>query len=330
MIDFELLMKPITPEQPCGADLGQGLRDLEPEVGVAIDNAKKNNDPAQWIDAVNKCERVLGNRSKDLRLVSDIIRGRTVVHGFEGLRDGLMLASNYLTDYWDHIHPRPDEDGYENTLRFLIQLDSEGFTTRINLCPLFESPAQGTYRLWDYLEASSSNGPPGLMEQIQAALAEMSDEKLLDRYQVILEIKKILETIRSTVFDKTGAMLLTFTKVESSIDEAINALMHLARARLEPKQPAADEAASESQSGNGESSAPKSAGSLRTREDAFAALLKVAEFFERTEPQSVLPAQIRRIVEWGKLSPDKLYSELIEDKSVRDKMFRLVGIRAPE
>src|SRR5262249_9714395 len=57
--------------------------------------------------------------------------------------------------------------------------------------------------------------------------------------------------------------------------------------------------------------APGQSGSLRTREDAFQLLAMAAEFFERTEPQSLLPAQIRKAIRWGRLTPDQYFKELI-------------------
>jgi type VI secretion system protein ImpA len=69
---------------------------------------------------------------------------------------------------------------------------------------------------------------------------------------------------------------------------------------------------------------------LSTRDDAFRILLSVADFFERSEPQSLLPAQIRRVVRWGRMSPQELFAEVVEDSSALEHMFKLVGIPRPE
>jgi type VI secretion system protein ImpA len=68
---------------------------------------------------------------------------------------------------------------------------------------------------------------------------------------------------------------------------------------------------------------------LSTRDDAFRILMSVADFFERTEPQSLMPAQLRRVVEWGKLSPQELFARVIEDDSALQQMYKLVGIQRP-
>ena len=89
-------------------------------------------------------------------------------------------------------------------------------------------------------------------------------------------------------------------------------------------------------SGNGASGAVSFDGGrsggypLSTRDDAFRILLAVADFFERTEPQSLLPAQIRRVVRWGRLTPQELFAELLEDAGALEQMCKLVGIQRPQ
>ena len=65
---------------------------------------------------------------------------------------------------------------------------------------------------------------------------------------------------------------------------------------------------------------------LRTRQDAFDVLNKVATFFERTEPQSLIPAQLRKVVRLGKLSPADFFSEILDNSDVRDQLFKIYGL----
>jgi type VI secretion system protein ImpA len=64
----------------------------------------------------------------------------------------------------------------------------------------------------------------------------------------------------------------------------------------------------------------------RDRNDAFRQLEVIATFFERTEPQSLLPAQIRRVIRQGQLTPREFFEELIEDPAARDKLFKTLGL----
>ena len=64
---------------------------------------------------------------------------------------------------------------------------------------------------------------------------------------------------------------------------------------------------------------------LRDREDAFRTLLKVAEFFRRTEPHTVLSYTLEQLVRWGRMPLPELLVELIPEDSVR--LDRLEGGR---
>ncbi len=66
---------------------------------------------------------------------------------------------------------------------------------------------------------------------------------------------------------------------------------------------------------------------VRTREDAFRELLKLADFFRRTEPQAVLSFALEQVVRWGRLSLPELMMELIPDEAPRKNLFKQVGIR---
>ena len=69
---------------------------------------------------------------------------------------------------------------------------------------------------------------------------------------------------------------------------------------------------------------------VQTREEAFRALLQVAEFFKRTEPHSPVSYALEQAVRWGRMPLPDLLTELLPEDSARDQLFKLVGIRLPE
>jgi type VI secretion system protein ImpA len=71
-------------------------------------------------------------------------------------------------------------------------------------------------------------------------------------------------------------------------------------------------------------------GKIQTRDDAFRALLMVADFFQRTEPHSPVSYALRQAVRWGQMPLPELLTELIPDATVRDGLFRHVGIKVEE
>jgi type VI secretion system protein ImpA len=102
------------------------------------------------------------------------------------------------------------------------------------------------------------------------------------------------------------------------------------------KLPAAEGAAVE---GNGEAAATgggaagadgaPGAGPLRNREDALDLLLKVADFFHRTEPHTPISFALEQAVRWGRMSLPDLLTDLIEDEGSRRALFHRVGIPMP-
>ena len=66
--------------------------------------------------------------------------------------------------------------------------------------------------------------------------------------------------------------------------------------------------------------------SISNRDEAFRTLLKVSEFFRRTEPHSPISYNLEQAVKWGRMSLPELLSELIPDERARDEFFKLAGI----
>ena len=62
------------------------------------------------------------------------------------------------------------------------------------------------------------------------------------------------------------------------------------------------------------------------QEEALDVLEKVAAWFERNEPQSILISEIRKVKRRALMTPEQLYKDLIEDSTVREQLFRDVGI----
>ena len=70
-------------------------------------------------------------------------------------------------------------------------------------------------------------------------------------------------------------------------------------------------------------------GSPVGREEAFRQLEKIAAYFERHDPHSLLATQIRNVVRLGRLPLPDYYKELISDGSALQTLFKFVGIESP-
>ena len=100
MLAIDLLLTPITPDNPCGADLA-----FAPEVDE-IARARLADDPSleqgAWVTALKeadwkfvgkRCAALLETRSKDLQLAAWLAEASTRTGGMRGLADGLGLVA---------------------------------------------------------------------------------------------------------------------------------------------------------------------------------------------------------------------------------------------
>ncbi|UAN00576.1 MULTISPECIES: type VI secretion system protein TssA [Achromobacter] len=117
MTDINALLQPIPGDAPCGVDLV-----FSPEFD-AIREARRHDDPqldqgdwvidlkeADWPEVTRICTTVLRDRSKDIRIASWLAESWAKTRGFAGLRDGYLLIDGLCRNYWDGLHPVP-EDG---------------------------------------------------------------------------------------------------------------------------------------------------------------------------------------------------------------------------
>ena len=117
MTDINALLLPIPGDAPCGVDLV-----FSPEFD-AIREARRHDDPqldqgdwvidlkeADWPEVARICSEALRNRSKDIRIASWLAEAWAKTRGFAGLRDGYLLIDGLCRDYWEGLHPVP-EDG---------------------------------------------------------------------------------------------------------------------------------------------------------------------------------------------------------------------------
>ncbi len=123
------------------------------------------------------------------------------------------------------------------------------------------------------------------------------------------------------------------SRIAEVLEKCLSTVTTISRDKLRahPTQQAGSDSPTEGQDGtaSGGGQTTVGGGQLRNRDDAFRVLLEVADFFERIEPQSLLPPQLRKVVKLAKLPPREYLQELIENSEVLDQLFKSVGIPKP-
>jgi type VI secretion system protein ImpA len=297
---------------------------------------------------VSKGEEILTEWSKDLEIAAYLIEAYCRLDGFAGVARGFRIARELIANFWEHLYPQADEDGVvTRVLPFLWLNGSEnegsliGPLTRI---PLTEGSSIGPFALWQYrqaMELAGTTDPAGRQDRINqgAATRDQIERACNETSSPFKFFPKLIADIEDCQREfKELDRLLTekcghehappTSQITTTLIACLEAANDIGKKWRDGPPPGVGD------NGQGEYTigGAKQGGTgfgLSTRDDAFRILLSVADFFERTEPQSVIPAQLRRVVEWGRLTPQELFARVIEDTGALEQMYKLVGIERP-
>ncbi len=369
VLDFERLLAPVPGENPAGEDLRNDLAhdSVYRQIRAAREKAREaerrhvyadedeqdvpRGDPPDWKPLLKLAPNVIAEQSKDLELAAILTEALVRKHGYAGLRDGFRLLRELVDRYWDQLYPLPDEEGVIARVAPLVGLNGEErdgvLISPIYQVPITEGKSQDPFNVLEYrraIELDAIQDPerrarliaqPGVVTKamFDAAEAEASPQlvqNLLDDISACLdEFRQLGELLEEKCGqDESGYPL---APPSSNIRNALRGCEEDVRTvyvRLL-------EVAALEEAGDGEMISVEDAGNgilnqMRTREEAFQALLRAADFFKRSEPHSPVSYALEQAVRWGRMSLPDLLTELVTDESVREQLFKMVGIKLPE
>jgi type VI secretion system protein ImpA len=362
VLDFEQLLAPIPGEDPAGEDLraDAAYDSIYRQVRTARDKARTaevnrisgDEESPDWKPILQLAPQALAEKSKDLTMVAFLTEALVRAHGCAGLRDGFRLARELAERFWDGLHPMPDEEGMITRVAPLTGLNGED-KDGVLIAPIFQvlitqGNTCGPYNVFQYrkaLEVEGIDDPEKrarLLDEPDAVSKAMFDtavsetppefaRNLLDDLAACAEeYAKLCEVLEEKCGkDESGyPMAPPSSTIRHALEEFEEYVRTIYRDVLE-----LDEEQGESEGGEMVEVGPGGDGvpsRVQTREEAFRALLRAAEFFKRTEPHSPVSYALEQAVRWGRMPLPDLLTELIPDLSTREHLFRLVGIKLPE
>jgi type VI secretion system protein ImpA len=164
------------------------------------------------------------------------------------------------------------------------------------------------------------------MEQYGQAVAETPADFFENLVTVLGECQDEFQKLNAALDKVCGDRTPPSSAIREALEQCLDTVRGTAGHKL--KSPAADEAApteGAAAEGNG-AVVVRQPGEVRTREEAFDAILKIADFFRRTEPHSPLSYALEQVVRWGRLPLPQLLLELVPDRGQREYYEKLVGI----
>lgn len=364
VLDLDSLLADLPGGNPAGADPREDysprsvfrvLKDARAaaraaERSVVWEDDESGNKPADWSPVLKLAPQALATQAKDLEIAAWLIEALVRAHGFAGLRDGFRLVGGLVERFWDQLYPLPDADGLETRLAPLAGLngvEGEGvLIPAIASVPLTAGISAGPFHLGHYrqaLELERIEDP-----QRRAARLDKGAVSLPALQKAVAETPAaFFSTLRadlaecSSEFDKLSAVLEAHCGTDGSGHSLAPPTSNIRNTLLACREgldflvpsgaPAAPEAPNPTRlTANAAGGGPGQLWDhVRNREDAFRALLQVAEFFKRTEPHSPVSYALEQAVRWGRMSLPELLSELVQDQGVRDQVFKLIGLPQP-
>jgi type VI secretion system protein ImpA len=367
VLDIEKLLAPIPGDSPAGVPLRE---DLSPtsvyyaikdartaaraaERSIVYEDDQTHTERPDWGPVLELGPKILAEKSKDLEVTAWLCEALIRKHGYAGLRDGFRLARGLVEGFWENLYPLPDEDGMITRVAPLAGLNGED-TDGVLITPIANVPvtAEGSYRpmtLSDYKQALDleRTEDPGKREQrmaqgasslemFETAVSETPAESFRDLLDDLDDCLKEFERLGAVLEEKCGKDEdgYPLAPPSSNIRNALRECLEHVRGFTKHLFPSEEEGLVE---GEGSAMVPSAGGQgaavaaqVGTREEAFRTLLKVAEFFKRTEPHSPVSYALEQAVRWGKMPLPELWAELVPDLSSREQLFKLVGIKPPE
>jgi type VI secretion system protein ImpA len=351
-------------ENPAGENLRQDfaanspyyrLRDLRSEAREIERRLDHDPDadaaplPKLWRAVQDLAVKALTERTKDLELAVWLTEALVRLEGPAGIGTGATLITALVEGLWDSgLHPLPDEDGLATRIAPITGLNgvsSDGTLMQpLRKSPLFPGP-DGLVSYYQYKQS-----------QDMAAISDPAQQKQrLDSGVIPLETLEAAAVKAGAAYfgplrDTLRHALAAWERMSDVLDAHASddppptgRVRELLRAMLEIAAGFAPDdtigvAASEDDTaanGTGEPSAaggaaaPAAAARQVTRDDMLRELVRIAEFFKRTEPQSPLAYTLEEAVRRARLTWPELLAEVVGDEATRNGMLNMLGIRPP-
>jgi type VI secretion system protein ImpA len=256
--------------------------------------------------------------------------------------------------FWENLYPLPDEEEPANRTAALAGLNGEE-SDGVILAPIaaVSVTASGSCRaltLTDHrraLDLDRLSDPDKRAQRIeQGAVTLQTFEKAVletppDFYRGLMEdleaCLREFELLCTVMEDKCGkddnghSLAPPSSAIRAALETSRSEVRGIARHVFPAEQgakPAAEAGGTAIASLDGQPL--ELASVVHTREEAFRALLHVADYFKRTEPHSPVAYALEQAVRWGRMPLPELLTELIPEQGAREQIFKVVGIKPPE
>jgi type VI secretion system protein ImpA len=284
--------------------------------------------PVEWRTVYELGQTILTRHSKDLEVATWLVEALVRLEGFAGLELGFKLLEGLVDRYWADLHSLDREDvaGKVSPLAVLNGIGREGTLVQpIRMVSLIPGRPFGSLSLWHHQLAQRDRGgevATAFAREVAAAGTpalrdgERSARAALDHF---LSLTVTLEQVCGEAAPPSSYTRNVLTEVA----DAYRVL--LGDAPPEPTAIITEQAAA----AGGEPAAAlghDGGADIRTREQGFAELLRIAAFFRKAEPHSPISYALETLVARGRMNLVDLLEELLPEPASRGQFLQIAGI----
>jgi type VI secretion system protein ImpA len=339
MIKVDELLSPISPEDPCGADLSYdpAFQELDSLIEGKPETQFSEAEEPNWKQVHQHCV-TLFSRTKDLRVTISLTLAELHQEGFPGLASGLQLIRGLLEQYWDTLHPKLDPDFGNDPLERINAVSSisipEGtfgdplqFLRRVRRAPLCRSQQLGSFSLYQIQAANAK--PVAAPEEDQPAATKGPDMAMIeaafrDTDPALLD--QIDRSISSAISDLDGInefLDRTVGVTKSASFDGLKSLLLEARKHVSHylESPAGGPAREGLRTViDGVAASGGTPGVIQTRRDVLQSLDAICAYYESTEPSSPVLPLLRRAQQLVGKNFTEILHELAPDTVAQVKL----------
>lgn len=359
VIDFEMLLQPISEENPSGISLRyEGDYDEMSEARRADDDLALGKwemelKVADFPKVVELADYALKTKTKDLQIAVWYSEALTGLHGFTGLRDSLKLLAGLQETFWETLFPEIDEGDMEARANALDWMDMQA-ELLIKKTPLtveglnflnweesklFDIPEnvdtldyedQERYKELRTQADTESRVTGAMWRKAKTATKRLFCEEL---HFAVVECQTEYQNLTRVVeekFDRNQApAMLGMRGALEAVESAVKRLLDDKRQEEPDEETEIEfgEAGAETEEGatttGGGVMVAK--GAIQNRKDALKRLGEIADFFHKTEPHSPVAHLVNRAVKWGNMSLENWLQDVIKDETIMFQLRQTLG-----
>jgi type VI secretion system protein ImpA len=312
------------------------------------DDAAEVESP-DWSIVKSSAIEVLSNHSKDLWVAAWLLEALIREDGFAGLRDGFRYVREMVDKFFEYgIHPQPDEEMGEDpsdTTAQLTGLFDGALSPAIDKIPIAlddygSGLTSGDWKMSAELEKIAD--PAAKQARIEEGTLPLSKFESYARHNTSADFLKANYEDAQAALDEFKQLAATLdekfgydhapptTTLRETLEDCLDRMRSFSKHVIDTddatETPEQGAMATTAGAGGQMVGGGAASGRVATRDDAFKVLDQVADFFERTEPHSLIPFALKQIVGWGKMSLPELLKELINDETVLNDLNKRTGV----